>query len=113
MVVDVVTPLRKLVEGVQVKGLKLPSAKGELTILPGHAEMLTLLDTGVMSFLHDGAERKFAVSYGFGLAFGRSFSLDVMQDLTTALHQKNGLSAGDESSVRIRSTRLVGRLGFR
>ena len=63
--VDIVTPQRKLVEGVKVSSLRLPSVKGELTILPGHAELLTLLDTGVMRFAQDGGERKFVVSYGF------------------------------------------------
>ena len=63
--VDIVTPHRRLVEGAQVNSLKLPSVKGELTILQGHAELLTLLDTGVLSFASDGEERRFALSYGF------------------------------------------------
>lgn len=54
----------------------------------------------------------FAFGYGFGYAFSPRFSLDVVQDLTTALHQKTGLSAGDNSSVRINSTRLVARVGL-
>jgi F-type H+-transporting ATPase subunit epsilon len=63
--VDIVTPHKKLVDGAQVSSLKLPSARGQLTILPGHAELLTLLGTGELSFAADGQERKFAVSYGF------------------------------------------------
>lgn len=65
MTIDLVTPTKKLVEGAHANALKLPSTKGELQVLPGHADMLTLLDTGVMSFVHDGRERRFAVSYGF------------------------------------------------
>jgi len=65
MIVDIVTPVRKLVEGAKVDAVKLPSAAGQLTILPGHADLLTLLGTGEMSFSQDGRERKFAVSYGF------------------------------------------------
>ncbi|MBI1862239.1 MAG: ATP synthase F1 subunit epsilon [Deltaproteobacteria bacterium] len=63
--VDVVTPTRRLVDGVKVDALKVPAYRGELTILPGHTELLTLLNTGVMSFTQDGRERKFAVSFGF------------------------------------------------
>ncbi len=63
--VDIVTPYRRLVEGVKVEALKVPGHAGELTILPGHTEFLTLLNTGVMSFSVDGQERRFAVSFGF------------------------------------------------
>ena len=54
----------------------------------------------------------FAFGYGFGYAFSPNFSLDVVQDVATSLHQKTGLSAGQESSTRLHSTRLVGRFGF-
>ena len=54
----------------------------------------------------------FAFGYGFGYAFSPRFSVDVVQDVTTALHQKTGLSAGDNSSVRMHGTRLVGRFGI-
>jgi hypothetical protein len=54
----------------------------------------------------------FAFAYGFGYAISPKFSVDVVQDMTTTLHQKTGLSAGDDSSARIQSTRIVARLGF-
>ena len=63
--VDIVTPTRKLIEGAKVASLRMPGANGEMLILPGHTEMLTLLGTGVLSLTQDGAERKFAISYGF------------------------------------------------
>jgi hypothetical protein len=58
------------------------------------------------------ADLTFAFGYGLGYAFNSSFSIDVIQDLTTALHQKDGLSAGDNSSVRINGTRIVARFGL-
>ena len=54
----------------------------------------------------------FALGYGFGYSFSSLFSIDVIQDLTTTLHQSTGLSAGDETRVRVHGTRLVGRLGL-
>jgi hypothetical protein len=54
----------------------------------------------------------FAFGYGFGYAFSPNFSVDVVQDVATSLHQKAGLSAGQESSTRLHGTRLVGRFGF-
>lgn len=54
----------------------------------------------------------FAFGYGLGYAFSPAFSLDVVQDLTTVLHQKTGLGAGDNSSSRINGTRIVARFGL-
>jgi hypothetical protein len=54
----------------------------------------------------------FAFGYGFGYSFSREFTIDMVQDVTTTLHQKTGLSAGDESSVRTQGTRLVARFGL-
>ena len=54
----------------------------------------------------------FSFGYGFGYAFSPNFSVDIVQDVATALHQKAGLTAGEDSSVRLHGTRLVGRFGF-
>jgi hypothetical protein len=58
------------------------------------------------------ADFAFALGYGFGYSFSPRFSIDFVQTLATSLHQKTGLSAGDESSVRINSSRLVARFGL-
>jgi len=61
----IVTPTRRLVEGVQVDSVKIPSTKGELEILPGHVDLMALLGTGELTFTQQGKKRRFAVSYGF------------------------------------------------
>ena len=58
------------------------------------------------------ADFTFVFSYGLGYSFSRSFHVDVVQDILTSLHQKTGLSAGEDSSHRISITRLVARLGL-
>ena len=63
--VDIVTPSRKLVEGAMASSVKLPAHKGEIGVLPGHTELLTMLSTGILSLSVDGRERKFALSHGF------------------------------------------------
>jgi F-type H+-transporting ATPase subunit epsilon len=63
--VDIVTPVRKLVEGARATSVRLPAADGQLEILPGHTELLTVLGTGVLVLVSDGVERRFAISYGF------------------------------------------------
>jgi hypothetical protein len=39
------------------------------------------------------------------------FSVDVVQDQITTLHQKTGLSAGQSTSARLTTTRIVARFG--
>jgi hypothetical protein len=58
------------------------------------------------------ADFAFALGYGFGYSLSPRFSIDFVQTLATSMHQKTGLSAGDESSVRINSSRLVARFGL-
>jgi hypothetical protein len=54
----------------------------------------------------------FAFGYGFGYSFSPRVSVDVVQDVATSVHQKTGLSAGDDSTVRIQGTRIMGRIGL-
>ena len=55
----------------------------------------------------------FAFGYGFGFSFSPRMSVDVVQDVTTSVHQKDRLNPGDDSTVRIQGTRLMGaRIGL-
>ncbi|MBY0369806.1 ATP synthase F1 subunit epsilon [bacterium] len=65
--VDIVTPSRRVLEGLTVDRVSLPTASGTITVLPGHAELVTLLSTGVLTLPEDAKERRFAISYGFSI----------------------------------------------
>ncbi|MFL5620298.1 MAG: hypothetical protein ACJ79A_18135 [Gemmatimonadaceae bacterium] len=58
------------------------------------------------------ADFTFVFTYGLGYSVSRNFHVDVVQDLGTSLHQKTGLTAGEATSARISTTRLVARYGF-
>jgi hypothetical protein len=58
------------------------------------------------------ADFAFVFVYGLGYSFSRNFHVDVVQDLGTSLHQKSGLTQGEDTSARISSTRIVARYGF-
>lgn len=58
------------------------------------------------------ADFTFGFGYGLGYAFSSTFSIDVIQDLSTALHQHDGLSAGTSTTIRMNGTRIVGRIGI-
>jgi hypothetical protein len=58
------------------------------------------------------ADFAFGFGYGFGYNFTPRFAIDAVQEISTSLHQKTGLTAGESSSVRINSTRIVARFGL-
>jgi hypothetical protein len=58
------------------------------------------------------ADFTFAFGYGAGYGFSNRFQVEIVQDVTQVLHQRTGLSAGDDSSARMTSTRIVGRFGL-
>lgn len=59
----VVTPERRVLEA-EADEVELPGAQGYLGILPGHAPLLTLLGTGVLTARRGGSSSAFAVSSG-------------------------------------------------
>lgn len=72
MKLDIVTPDRRLnsVQGgvslpADVDAVVLPGESGQMEILPGHAPLLALLGTGVLSFSQGGKMTSLVVSGGF------------------------------------------------
>ena len=62
----IVTPTRRVIGPISVSSVTLPSSKGEVTILPGHARYLSTMDTGVLKFdSSSGKSEVAAVSTGF------------------------------------------------
>jgi len=70
----VVTPERKVVEA-QADEVELPGAQGYVGILPGHAPLITLLSTGVLTFRRGGSSTAYAVSAGFAEISGDRVSV--------------------------------------
>ena len=61
---EVVTPERRLLSE-QVNSVTVPGRGGELGILPGHAPLISELQTGVLSYNEDGTTFQLHVSGGF------------------------------------------------
>jgi F-type H+-transporting ATPase subunit epsilon len=70
----VVTPERKVVE-TQADEVELPGAQGYVGILPGHAPLITLLSTGILTFRRGGSATAYAVSAGFAEVSGDRVSV--------------------------------------
>jgi len=74
----VVTPEKKVVD-TTADQVELPGKLGYLGILPGHAPLISLLTTGVLSYRTGGAEKSLTISAGFVEVAGDSVS--VLADL--------------------------------
>lgn len=63
----IVTPERRLLVNQEVDEVTVPGFKGELNILPGHAPLITTLETGVMKWKLKGKEKQdqAVISWGY------------------------------------------------
>ncbi len=87
---SVVTPERKVVE-TEADEVELPGALGYLGILPGHAPLITLLGTGVLTIHRAGSSTAYAVSAGFAEVSGDRVS--VLADSAEAPAEIDAASA--------------------
>jgi F-type H+-transporting ATPase subunit epsilon len=61
-----VTPEKRLVIDQEIDEVTVPAFRGELNILPGHAPLITTLETGVLSYKLKGQEaQKVSISWGY------------------------------------------------
>ena len=63
--VTLVTPEKKLVTNQEATDLLVPGYEGQLNILEGHADFMTILNTGALSFKAGEKERHFSVHWGY------------------------------------------------
>ncbi|MDH3492070.1 MAG: ATP synthase F1 subunit epsilon [Acidobacteriota bacterium] len=61
---EIVTPERKVVD-VKADLVTIPTAKGEIGILPNHAPLISILRSGILSYLVAGKTDKLVISGGF------------------------------------------------
>jgi F-type H+-transporting ATPase subunit epsilon len=61
---EIVTPERRVIDA-DVDAVTVPTASGEVGIMPSHAPLISAVRPGVLSFSVRGQADKFAVSSGF------------------------------------------------
>lgn len=63
----IVTPEKRILVGQEVEEVTVPAFKGELNILPGHAPLITTLETGVMKWKQKGKDLQqlAVISWGY------------------------------------------------
>ena len=68
------TPERRVLE-TEADEVELPGSQGYLGILPGHAPLITLLGTGVLTYRKGASSSAYAVSAGFAEVSGDRVSV--------------------------------------
>src|ERR1035437_5175254 len=77
---SLVTPAKKLCTDLSVDEVFVPSHRGELNILEGHAPLVATLETGVLRYKVSGETQfnEFAISWGY---------LEISKDRVTVLDE--------------------------
>lgn len=71
---DLVSPERSLVS-VAAREIRIPGSDGDMTVMPGHAPVITTLRPGVIRVLGDGKDLEFVVTGGFAEITAESCTL--------------------------------------
>jgi F-type H+-transporting ATPase subunit epsilon len=73
--VEIVTPENRVYQNPQVSSVVLPTANGEVGILPGHQPLLTILAPGELQVVVDGKVEQLAIDKGFAEVLGDKISV--------------------------------------
>jgi F-type H+-transporting ATPase subunit epsilon len=93
----VVTPEKKVVEA-DVEQVEMPGELGYLGILPGHAPLISLLKTGVLTYRGAGGEKSLALSSGFA-----EVANDAVSVLADVAEEPSQIDAGTAEKDRVQA----------
>ena len=65
LLLSLYTPDNRFLEKEPVEEVLVPSIKGELGLLPGHTDLISLLGSGILKYRSKGQWNKVAVSWGY------------------------------------------------
>ena len=78
--ITLVTPEKKVLMGADCEELFVPAFRGELNILPGHAPLLTTLETGILKYRLKGESTLHFVAVSTGYCEVNPLGVVVMAD---------------------------------
>ena len=102
----VVTAEKKVVDS-EADEVSLPGEMGYLGILPGHAALITLLKTGILSFQNAGSGESFALDGGFA-----EVSNDVVTVLAGLAERRSEIDAAAAERERVAAEEEMKSVGL-
>ena len=102
---NLLTPERKAVYDQEITEVTVPAKSGEITILPGHASMITTLGTGVLKYKFKGNDRtqKAMISWGYCEVAG-----GVVNVLAEFMQTENEVVVADAQATLQRAEKKLG-----
>ncbi len=77
---NVLTPERKAVFDQEVTEVTVPAYSGEMTILPGHAPLITTLGTGILRYKLKGLDKTFRAVLSWGYCEVAADAVNVLAE---------------------------------
>ncbi len=105
---SVITPDRTVLKECAVKSVTVPASNGEMTALPGHAELSSVLRTGIVSFEKGtGEKQNAAVSGGFfQIKEERAVLLAYTLELSSEIDPERARQAQIRAEEKLKTKRL-------
>lgn len=99
---QIITP-EKVVSSEEIERVSLPTTDGEITILPHHIPLVTIIEPGELHYTKNGEEFSLAVSGGF-LEVRENGSVVVLADTAEHAHE---ISLERAEEARARAAKLM------
>ena len=77
---NLLTPEKKAVFDQEITEVTVPAYSGEITILPGHAPMITTLGTGILKYKIKGVDKTFKAVISWGYCEVTTESVNVLAE---------------------------------
>jgi F-type H+-transporting ATPase subunit epsilon len=104
LTVTVLSPERKLLEGVEIRRAHFKSSEGEIEILPGHISMVGTLETGIFDFAH--AQGEGSTSGVFSSGFFR-LAGGVLTVTAETIELKGEISVDRARAAQVKATQML------
>ena len=110
LAIEIVSPKSPSLE-LTAAEVRLPGAAGVMTIMPGHTEVLTLLNSGVVT-IHKGEDVKFYAVHGGFAEVLKNHVLILADDVETAkeIDVPRAKAARDRAEARLAQTAPEGEI---
>tara|TARA_Y100001970_G_C14232255_1_gene859405 strand:- start:1940 stop:2365 length:426 start_codon:yes stop_codon:yes gene_type:complete len=100
---EVVTPQRTIVD-MLVDTIILPGIEGEMGILPNHVPLLTIMDSGILSYTLNKKFHSIAVHSGYAQVDGKSLRVLVeLAELKDEIDLERAKSAEKKANIQLNS----------
>ena len=105
---NVLTPERKAVFDQEITEVTVPAYSGEMTILPGHAPLITTLGTGILKYKIKGIDKTYKAVLSWGYCEVMPGAVNVLAEFMQMPEEI--VVAKEEASLQVAEKKLVNEI---